>query len=49
MESDMWWKAAAILMDYLEEGGKEYIFSAGFEEAWADVGPKKRYGNTPEL
>ncbi|KAF8424732.1 hypothetical protein EV426DRAFT_573932 [Tirmania nivea] len=49
MEGDMWWKAAAILMDYLEEGGREYIFSVGFEEAWAGVGPKKRYGNTPKL
>lgn len=47
MADDMWWKAAAILMDYLEEGGKEYIFSVGFEEAWAGIGPKKRYGNTP--
>lgn len=49
MEGDMWWKAAAMLMDYLEEGGTEYVFSVGFEEAWKDVGPKKRYGTKSNL
>lgn len=43
-----WWQNHTV-MDYLEEGGREYIFSVGFEEAWAGVGPKKRYGNTPKL
>jgi len=36
-------------MDYLEEGGKEYVFSTGFEEVWVGIGPKKRYGKTPKL
>jgi len=49
MQDDMWWKAAAMLMDSLEEGGREYVFSVGFDEAWRDVGPKKRYGETPKL
>ncbi|KAF8475875.1 hypothetical protein BDZ91DRAFT_648858 [Kalaharituber pfeilii] len=44
MEGDMWWKGAAMLVDYLEEkDGPEYIFSSGFDEAWEGIGPKKRY------
>lgn len=37
------------MMDYLEEDGKEYLFSVGFDEVWKDIGPKKRYGDTPKL
>ena len=37
------------VMDTLEEGGREYIFSVGYDEAWMDVGPKKHYGETPKL
>lgn len=37
------------MVDSLEEGNQEYVFSGGFDEAWKDVGSKKRYGETPRL
>ncbi|KAI5795112.1 hypothetical protein EDC01DRAFT_72015 [Geopyxis carbonaria] len=43
MKGDMWIKMAHMCMDSVETPGTMWARSVGFDEAWEDYGPRKKY------
>ncbi|KAL7270784.1 hypothetical protein RUND412_006495 [Rhizina undulata] len=42
-QGDMWVKMAAMCMDNVEEDGPKWIMGCGFDQAWENFGPRKKY------